>query len=241
MKRFMFLLFTVCSILLTYGQNPPSINSKITYVENDEFLLLRGYVENASQLYIEGLSYTFLALKKSLNNDYTSDRNDGKFNLQPNEVLSVSQLNISLKDDEELKVYLFIRNEEKLLSKDSLHLVPKRFEELKRKKIEEKNFVLKGLVVDELLTKFGKDFHDSFYQQYRLSGVLYPFIITLKERPFFGSSSVITVLVDENKIYEFFVSRTNDEFIENAVRTTLVNLNRYANQRKNLQGNNVKY
>lgn len=98
----------------------------------------------------------------------------------------------------------------------------------------EKDFFLKGIVVDEAITKIGKDYHDLFYQSYLLSGIKYPFVIKIKEKPGMGRTSIILVEVEEVKIHEFF-SRPDEEFLKSNVGVALKRLYFYAKQREELR------
>ena len=81
------------------------------------------------------------------------------------------------------------------------------------------------------MTKVGKDFYDYFYQDYSALSSQYSFIINKKEKPYFGRSSIISIVVDDNLIYEF-MSQPNEEFLRSAVKTTLQNVSQFAIQRK---------
>ena len=124
-----------------------------------------------------------------------------------------------------------------LVSRDSILIIPRNEKLVEKEVVKEEEFVLRGIVVDEVITKIGKDFHDYFYQGYRASGVQHPFVIILKEKPYFGRSSIITVEVEDQKIFEF-MSKPDEEFLKIAVKQSLQNLNQYAIQRKLLYKNN---
>ena len=126
---------------------------------------------------------------------------------------------------------MFIKQEDLLVSRDSLVILSSEQQSIEQKIVKEEEFVLKGIVVDEMITKLGRDFHDYFYQGYRATGTLYPFIITLKEKPYFGRSSMVTVEADDRVIYQF-MTKPDEEFLKSAVRQTLQNLNQYARQRE---------
>jgi len=220
-----------------YSQLSEFVKGKINLTEIDNFIVIRAHVENEELLFKNNLSYNLLALKKSSSGNYSSNRQSGEFSLEPQESKNVSEIRLNIEKDEEIKVYLFIKHEDVLVSKDSMLIVPIGQKNKEKKVVKEEGFVLKGIVIDEVITKMGKDFHDYLYQGYRASGVQHPFIIILKEKPYFGRSSVITVEVDDRKIFEF-MSKPDEEFLRSAVRQSLQNLNQYARQRKLLYKNN---
>lgn len=240
MKNFLLniiLCFVIFSGSTMYSQLSEFVKGKINLTEIDNFIVIRAHVENEELLFKNNLSYNLLALKKSSSGNYSSNRQSGEFSLEPQESKNVSEIRLNIEKDEEIKVYLFIKHEDVLVSKDSMLIVPIGQKNKEKKVVKEEGFVLKGIVIDEVITKMGKDFHDYFYQGYRASGVQHPFIIILKEKPYFGRSSVITVEVDDRKIFEF-MSKPDEEFLRSAVRQSLQNLNQYARQRKLLYKNN---
>ncbi len=209
---------------------------KINVVEIDNFIIVKAHVDNSELIFKNNLTYNLLGLKKSISGNYSSNRQSGEFSLEPRESKDVSELRLSIQSDEEIKVYLFIKHEDILVSKDSLLILPIEKKEKKIEVVNEGEFVITGIVVDDVITKMGKDFHDYFYQAYLTSGIKYPFIINIKEKPYLGRNSIVSIEVDDRKIYEF-MPRPDEEFLKSAVKQTLQNINQYAKQRKLLLRN----
>lgn len=237
-------LFTYIGLILVlffqnqlYSQVNEKTVGKINLLEVDNFIIVRAQVSNEEPLFKNNLNYNFVALKKSTSGNYSSNKQSGEFSLKPEESKSVSEIRLNIEKGEEIKVFLFIKQEDLLVSRDSLVILSSEQQTIDQKVVKEEEFVLKGIVVDELITKLGKDFHDYFYQGYRATGVLYPFIITLKEKPYFGRSSVVTVEADDRVIYQF-MTKPDEEFLKSAVRQTLQNLSQYSRQRELLFKNN---
>ena len=142
--------------------------------------------------------------------------------------------NCNLNEKEELRSYLFIKHKNKLIAKDSMFLDSKRVQQnVVQTKQNESNFFLKGIVIDEAITKIGKDFHDYFYQDYLLSGKKHPFIIKIKEKPSFARSSIISIEVEDKKIHEF-LSKPEEEYLKNQVKIASQRINFFAKRRKQL-------
>ena len=234
-------LFTILTCLFfihssIFAQLNISIKGKISLNKMDNMITISAKTENNESFFIEDLSFNLLALKKSNTNSYSSNRQSGKFSLMGLEEKNISEIKMNLNEDEELRVYLFIKKSEKLISKDSVVLMPKIEKLNSNSSIEEKDFMLKGIVIEEVITIIGKDFHDLFYQAYSSSGSSYPFIITLKEKPYYGRSSILTIEADNSKIYEF-MTKPNEDFLKASVRTTLQKLSQYSKQRELLYNN----
>lgn len=230
------LLVLICQQLLIAQVNEQTVG-KINLSEVDNFAIVKAQVTNEEPLFKNNLTYNFVALKKSASGNYSSNKQSGEFSLKPEESKSVSEIRLNIEKGEEIRVFLFIKQEDLLVSKDSLVILSSEQQTIEQKVVKEEEFVLKGIVVDEVITKLGKDFHDYFYQGYRATGTLYPFIITLKEKPYFGRSSIVTVEADDRVIYQF-LTKPDEEFLKSAVRQTLQNLNQYARQREILFKNN---
>ena len=232
----LFFLSLLLSTITIHAQLNEYVVGKINIVEIDNFIVVKAHVENSELTYKNNLSYNLIGLKKSASGNYSNNKQSGEFSLKPQESKDVSELRLSIQSDEEIKIYLFIKHEDILVSKDSLVILPQG-ETLKEKdNVNEGEFVITGIVVDDVITKMGKDFHDYFYQAYLTSGIKYPFIIYIKEKPYLGRNSIVSVEVDDRKIYEF-MARPDEEFLKSAVKQTLQNIRQYAKQRKLLLRN----
>ncbi|WP_299826367.1 CsgE family curli-type amyloid fiber assembly protein [uncultured Pontibacter sp.] len=59
-----------------------------------------------------------------------------------------------------------------------------------------------GLVVDETITKVGRDFYDIFLMQWEAPPMAKNFTVLIKEQPARGNSSIVSITVNEQKIFE---------------------------------------
>ena len=219
----------------SYAQLNKSVIGKINIQESDNLVLIKAQVDNEEQIFKNDLYYNLLALKKNSAGTYSSNRQEGEFSLDPEESKNLSEIRLSLDTGDDLRIYLFIKQNNIVISKDSL-ILQSNAKKVKEEVVREVDFELKGIVIDEVITKIGKDFHDFFYQEYSTSGKQYPFIITISEKPYFGRSSIITITSEDKKLFEF-MSKPDEEFLKEAVKATLKNVNLYAKQRKLLYNN----
>lgn len=228
----------LCGFFTMFSQNNKRVIGKIILEKKDNFLVLRAKTQNSGLLYEDGLKYVFLALKKGEKGNYSSNKQQGDFSLQPNEGKILSQIRISLQKKEELKTYLFIRKKGVLIAKDSLFLNTS-VKNNKKREYNEEAFFIKGIVVDEAITKIGKDFHDIFYQKYLLGGKKYPFVIKIKEKPGLGRSSILYVEAEDKKIYEFF-AKPSEEYLKQHSKILLsVLFNHNAKRKRILKANKL--
>ena len=219
-----------------FGQTN-EVLAKIVAKKQDNLIDIRGVVQNPSLTIKDEYSYLLFSLKKGENGNYSRNSQSGMFSLEPNEIKELAQLKINLQENEELKVYVFIRKYKVLIAKDSLVFGSNLSKKTQAE--EENDFVIKGIVVDNVLTKIGKDFHDYFYQSYTGSGKKHPFIININEKPYFGRSSVISIVVEDKKLMEFYAD-PKEEILKAKASEALQIINSYALQRKLYNQNNKR-
>jgi len=69
------------------------------------------------------------------------------------------------------------------------------------------------IILDETITKVGRDFYDLFYTSWNNPTQIKDFSITIKEMPMPGIGTQITVMIDDFEILKQFI-RPNQEMIE---------------------------
>ncbi|MDV7187607.1 CsgE family curli-type amyloid fiber assembly protein [Lutibacter sp. TH_r2] len=229
---FQILIFFISSVV--FGQIE-DVEAKIVTNTIDNFIDIKGVAINNELTFKEGFSYLLFSLKEGANGNLSRNSQSGEFSLKPEEEIELSKLSVNIQKGEKCKVYFFIRKNNELVSKDSTVIFSA--EEVKVKEIiEEDSIELKGLVFEDVKTKIGKDFYDTFYQNYLGAGANYPFIVYIDEKPSVGISSKITVTADDRVLLEF-MTRPDQEFIELAAKQTLLKIKSYATKRKLLYKN----
>jgi len=211
------------------GYSQDNIKAKIITKIRDNLIGIKAVAQNNDETIKEDYNYLLFSLKKGAQGNYSKNSQSGVFSLTPGQEKELSILKVNIQKNEELKIFLFIRKNGHLVSKDSANIYGAIYK--KKKAINENDFVLKGIVLDEVITKIGKDFHDYFYQAYNNSGNKYPFVIVIKEKPYFGRSSIISIEVEDKKVLEFY-SKPDEDYLKSEVRTALRNLSFFAKQRK---------
>ena len=204
---------------------------KINILSADNLVTIEAQAENEEQIFKEDLFYTLLALKRNTSGNYSSNRQSGNFSMEPQERKKLSEIKLNIEKGEELKIYLFIKHHEILVAKDSLFILSSRSVQYEKEVEEANGFEIKGIVIESVITKIGKDFYDYFYQAYLVSGNQHPFIINIKEKPYFGYSSIITLEVDDREIFKLY-SKPDEEYLNAAVKSALQEINQYAKRRK---------
>lgn len=213
-----------------------NITPSIEVNEVENMLSLKAFVLNNEEV-IHDLNYLLVAIKKSGNNGLSNNKQEGQFVISAYEKKQLSEIRLNINKGDEVKAYLFIRNEIKneLVAKDSILI---NYEEVKSEsaigsKTEslflKEEFVLKGLVIDQTKTKFGRDFFDIFYSAYNLMNEKFPFITTITEIPSIGRTSIIQI-EDRDKLLHSFRVEPKEEYLKMQVDYTLKLLNKYHNE-----------
>ena len=237
------LVLLVCIPTFLYSQNEKNMNAikaKIRVVQKDDLVNIYAKVINNSGMNHENLNYTLFLIKKDQSNNLSKNRQSGKFSLLVNEtkVLSKQQLNIN--DKGAIKIFLYVRNDKKVISKDSINitLIDKKYSS---EKIEEKNIELTGLVVENTMTKLGKDFYDYYNQISQLNNINYPFIIVINEKPSLGGrNSEVSIVVEDEILYQFR-TQPNEEYLYNNALEANRKIYKYHIKRKLLQKKEPTY
>ena len=226
-----FFLLGALSIFAQEGKEAQDVKAKINLFQSDIFVQIDAVVENGAHIYEEKLSYQLLMLHRQVGTkSYGKEERNGNFELLPNEEKTIASYKFNIKENEELKAYLFIRDKDKLIAKDSVN-INEVVEILQTTSIREDEIEIIGLVVENVKTKIGKDFYDFFYQKYNGSGTKYPFVININEKPFLGGrGALVSVEIGDDKIFEF-QARPDEEMLQNAAVYALKLIENYSKTR----------
>ena len=138
------------------------------------------------------------------------------------------------------------------IPKDSLKIKPvpeslkKLFEQVvKQAKSTESNeyeIEIDGLLVDDTKTKTGKDFYDLFYTKWEAPKGAKNYTITVSEKPFRLTATLIVVLINDNPVYQSILQPRQDiveGLSEDAILTTQSYLANYEEIMKQLNGDDM--
>ncbi len=233
-----FLLFIlVISFQVVFSQNEnklDSVKAKIKYSKKDNLISIYGTASNKSNALQSELGYTILVLKKQQNKIKGKTLQSGKFSLMDNKSKILSKHQVNIQANEKIVVYLYLKQKEKTISKDSLTIysIEKKYS---NNYIQEEDIEFSGLIVENVMTKLGKDFYDYFSQVNRLNNIQYPFNMIINEKPALGGrNSEVNITVDDELVYQF---RTypNDEFLYNQAKQANLKIYNYYVKRKTLR------
>lgn len=190
---------------------------------------------------IHDLNYLLISVKQSSTGNISNNKQEGRFVINPDETKDLSQIIINSQPDDQIKIYLFIRNEREnlLLSKDSVYININKENDIsslntktiKKEEPKEEDYSLKGLVIDNTKSKIGKDFFELFYTQYNQLSEQFAFVITVSELPSFGRNGIVNIDVGDRNLYSFRVV-PNDDYISAQVQMSLRQINNYDRENK---------
>jgi len=240
-KNIFFVL--VCFPLLMISQNEKTknyIQAKIRVVKNDNLVNIYAKAINNSGMIHENLNYTLFLVKKDRANNYSKNSQSGKFSLLVDETKTLSKQQLNFNDKGDIKIFLYVRNNKKLIAIDSVNitLIDKKYS---HQKIEEENIELTGLIIENTMTKLGKDFYDYFNQISQLNNINYPFIIIINEKPSLGGrNSEVSIVVNDEVLY-LFRTQPNEEYLYNNAMEANRKIYKYYIKQKLLQKKEPTY
>lgn len=236
----MLLLLLMFGFYASFAQADQDIQAKIKIDQTDNIVRIYATATNNTDTFQSELEYSFLALKQDESGNLAKNSQAGPFSLASNESKRLSTQNLNLDPNGKILVYLFIKKEGAVLSKDTLQIgsIEKKF---KNTAIEESKIEISGLIIENVLTKPGKDFYEYFSQFNRTNGINYPFVIVVNEKPQLGGrNSQINIQIDEKTVFQF-VTQPREEYLQIAAQQANKAIYDYYIKRKSLYKNEKLY
>jgi len=236
----MLLLLLMFGSSASFAQAEKDIQAKIKIVQTDNIVSIYATATNNTDTFQSELDYSFLALKTDVSGNLSKNAQSGPFSVAPNESKTLSTQNLNLDPNGKMLVYLFIRKDGQVLSKDTLQVgtIEKKF---KNTPIDESKIEISGLIIENVLTKPGKDFYEYFSQFNRTNGINYPFVIVVNEKPQLGGrNSEINIQINEITVFRF-VTQPKEEYLQMAAQHANKAIYDYYIKRKSLYKNEKLY
>jgi len=195
-----------------------------------DLITFKPIVQNRSSIYYE-YNYLFLIKKTDAKNNLSTNKQSGKFTLEPQETKTLTSAQINQSVGQNIKAVLYIRDENQnlLIAKDSIEI-----KKINPVQVDEVSLLTAGIVTDDTKTRFGKEFYDAFFSVYNQYPKKLNSIIQIKELPFRGQTSIIQIHADQDLVYEFF-SNPDEEITKQQVSFSLRKLYQHENQKEKLE------
>jgi hypothetical protein len=217
------------------GQLVPDeeVQAKIKIVREDNLVNIYATATNNSEIFQDQLKYSILSLKKSSTGNLSKNVQSGFFSLFPEESKTLSTQQVNLEPESEIQLFLYIKRDSMLISRDTLTI--ENISESNFQKTEtHSDFEWPGLILDQVMTKTGRDFYERLNSLYRLNGINFPMMMIVEEKPLLGGiNSEIKVWVDDHIIFQFN-SQPDEDFLELAVQAAYRKLLQYHKERQKL-------
>ncbi|MFK5982262.1 MAG: CsgE family curli-type amyloid fiber assembly protein [Flavobacteriaceae bacterium] len=252
-KRVLLVALTFFFYNFSYAQlYNKEVVAKINIEKNSEFFTFHASAENLMDSGYS-LRYELMSFKTDANNNTSKNTQGNRFVLKPHEKLILSS--ISLNRNEEGKIILVMviyDQDDKPISQDRVILNYKgdqlEVEVLKKAKPKQiaisdqakpqDGFVISGLVIENTITKAGRDFYRYFYSDYRNKQIKTSKNILIEEvlAGFGIRSSKISVKVDNQLVWQFFAQPKQDflkKMSDLAMSRTISKLQQIEKQKNN--------
>lgn len=239
-NNIMLLLLLLFGFSTSFAQNEKDIQAKIKIVQTDNLVSIMGTAINKSNTFYTELEYSILTLKEDSSGNLSKNSQSGIFSIMSNETkkLSTQKLNIGIEG--KIDIFLFIRKNEKVISKDKVS-VGAISEQYKNTPIQENNIVISGLIIENVLTKPGRDFYELFNQTNRINQISYPFVILINEKPSLGGrNSIIDIQVNDEIVFRFKTDPKED-YLARAVEQANKAIYSYQVMKKKLYQNEKQF
>lgn len=222
------------------------IKAEIFVEQNSEFYTFKAIAENNAQADYD-LNYDFMVFSKDTKGNTSNTSQSNGFFMKANEKIILATTAINYNTEGTIIIVLVIYDlKGKPLGQDRLELPKGGKTTVKEMSLKKKNnntvsqtkakdgFELSGLVIENTITKIGRDFHRYFYSDYYNRGIKASTNISIEEVPGRGRTTMISILVGEKLVWRFF-SQPRKEFLKKmagiALQRTIMQLQQIQKQK----------
>ncbi|WP_340063857.1 CsgE family curli-type amyloid fiber assembly protein [Ascidiimonas aurantiaca] len=205
------------------------ISAELDTDQTDRGYKVRALVKNDSPIF-KSLSYE-LAIIKSFD-DTARERSSSKdnFSIEPGEVKALKEVFVAFENESKIIVLLLISEDDKIIANSRKVFLNEDL--IKNKTIPANDGIeIKGLVIDNVVSKIGKDFYDIFYRQYQLQNLRSSSMVTIEEQLGIGLGARIIIKVDNDIVFEGFAT-PGEEYINNMANATVKKVVTYLEQKE---------
>ena len=117
------IFYILCILLFLTSEtsvfSQESVRAKIVAKVADNLIDITAVAQNNDPSFKDDYSYLLFSLKKGRQGNYSKNSQSGQFSLDPGEEKVLASLKINIQKDEECKLFLSLRKDGNLISKDS--------------------------------------------------------------------------------------------------------------------------
>lgn len=231
------------------------IIARIKIEQTSEFYTFTATAENTT-LSDHSLRYEFTAYKADANNNTTKSSQGTRFFIEAGTKVNLAVLSVNYSVEDKVTLLLMIYDmEDNPIGKDRVVLNNKEEDEDDiKKKIEEQynisasgdqaapqdGFIMPGLVIENTITKAGRDFYKLFYSEYYNLQITTSKNIHIDEVPGRMRSTLISVKVDGQVVWQFFTQPRKD-FLKDMAKTAISRSIAYLQQLERQKDEFIRY
>ncbi len=218
----MLLLLFIPTIFL--AQNQSSILAQIEIDKSATAIHVYAYAVNNSDSKVARLSYNLLSNKETIGKNTSRNKQQGFFSLLPNEKKLLSKQTLNLGKLDAISTELTIKNGSFELSSDTYKFgkIEKTIHTNKSGKVS----VMKQpeTVVENTISKRGRDFSVFFNQLNKQNNRNYPSSITISENSHIDSQNTEIRIISNNKLVYKFRTLAKNDYLYAAAQETIKRL-----------------
>ncbi len=224
------LLFSTSMYAQPNEHTNTEVAAKIEIKGYGDIANVSGMAVNNTDVY-KDLTYKMSVFRTEAETEnFTKNDQESQFSLEPNETKELSSLNVNLSTKDKIVILLLIYEDERVVgvSRVSYNEVKKNLKETEI--IEERTpsaseeegdgIEIRGIVVDDTKTKFGRDFYEYFFTLYNNSGLNGDKIVKIFEKFGRARTTIIEVFVEDEMVFQF-ITRPKDDYLEAMARNSL--------------------
>lgn len=227
-----YLFFGLAPLHMVHAQYyNKDVKAEILVEKNSEFTTFKASAENLTPSDYP-LQYDFMVFSKDANGNTSKSSQANNFFIKARDKILLAQAKINFNEEGKIILVLLLYDKDgNTIGKDRLvledggkseidsqrnHTVTKSQDQAK----PQDGFVINGLIIENTLTKSGRDFYRYFYSDYYNRGIISAKNITIDETPGRGRTTRISVKVGEDLVWQFF-SQPRKEFLKKMATTAL--------------------
>lgn len=201
------------------------VKATINIDENADLIEITGIGENLTEGY-KSLFYKLNIFTEDNQSNISKNIQSGRFTLQTDEkkIVVKTQINTNKSNKIILLLQIFDENQNIIASDrytfQDNNIIPNSKQLPKKNNYKSADIEIPGLLYDETRTKFGKDFYDLLYAEF-LSQKIKTTKNIIVEEELANRNSRIKIRIDYEIINEFFISRPDQDFLQNSALDTV--------------------
>ncbi len=243
-------------LFISIGVNAQFYNKEYVgkiYVKNDsEFFTFAATAENLTLTDVN-LKYDFSVYSTDENNNVSRSNQSDLFFLRGSEKKVLSTVTVNYNEEGKIILVLTIYNsDDNPVGQDRIELSSENgYQEIVKDKLSPKEeaanqdqaapqdgYIMDGLVIENTLTKSGRDFYKYFYSEYYNLGIQTKKNIVIEEVPGRMRTTRISVKIDDQLLWQFF-SQPKKSFLQSMAVTALDRCIKYLQQLEKQKDNTL--